>query len=861
MQLRNNNREIISALAKSSYKYSKSRNRLMIGAVAVAVIIVFCVFSIMKGRIDAEYLSEVRHEGSNASTILDYPTKEQTEKIKNLNYIDEVGVVNNFAKGRGNGRDAFVCVVADKVAFEDMYIPAYSDIHGSYPKKDDEIMLSIRGLEELGIKNPKLGMDIDIEVYMDKNKSDFQTFKLSGYYTEYVNPIWPSIGFFTEGYQEKLGYSMNEPSKLLIRQKSWYSWEEVEERLYKDIETTDEVQKFTSENSVNYNVIMRTTGGYGIAIIAIALILFCVFLLNYNVMSISIAKDIRHYGLLKTIGATNKQIRKILYKQTLRIGCFGVTLGVGVSAVVIKILLPKVLSKYYLDNYGVSSNIVKFNWIFMLITIIIAFIILFISVIGPARKASKISPIESTKFVNVKVTNQKRKNKNFKGDEIKNMAWRNVIRNKKSLIFTITSLFVGLTIGLISILTTSALDYTNNFKLFPDFEMSSGYSPLNDNYDKHYMAITNEDIEYFKNIDGVKEVDVIYVDYAKLNSSESVWNPSIKSKRLSPEKSEDDKERLEEIKNDYYATIVIVDDNYLNKLENYVKKNNINIDIEGLKNGTSAICSEGEELSKKLLESSKSLIGEKFTIENIDGSNTVEMNFGGYVDTRPEGFPEKHFGYKIQNGNELFVSEKAIDKLRVLKKPGRINIYVEEEKEPRVEKKLKIFEGKLKEKIGISEWEEKGFFMHVKSESLEAAQDEIKTMKIVMYTVSGLLIMLGLVNYLNTVVTNILSRRQEIATLESIGITRKQLRKLLTTEGLYYSLIVSILLVTVGTGIIILAFKVLKSNVGYAKFIFPYIPMGIVIVILFAICVIVPLILYKQIDKESVIERLRLSGE
>ncbi len=152
MKIKNNNKKIIRDLAKASYKYSKSRNRLMIGAVATAVVIIFCVFSIMKGRIDAEYLTKVRYEGSNASTVLDYPSKEQIKQIKNLTYIDEVGIVNDFGKGKSDGLNKFVCVVADKVAFEEMSLPAYSDVHGNYPKKDNEIMLPIRGLEELGIK-------------------------------------------------------------------------------------------------------------------------------------------------------------------------------------------------------------------------------------------------------------------------------------------------------------------------------------------------------------------------------------------------------------------------------------------------------------------------------------------------------------------------------------------------------------------------------------------------------------------------------------------------------------------------------------------------------------------------------------
>lgn len=863
MKIRNNNQEIIKDLAKASYKYSKSRNRLMIGSIAIAVIIIFCIFSIMKGRIDAEFLSEVRFEGSNASTVLDYPTSKQIKQIRGLSYIDEVGSINYFARGKRNGEDKFVCLVADESAFNNIYLPAYSNIKGNYPKKDNEIMISIRGLEELGIKNPKLGMDIEIEIYMDKNKSDFQIFKLSGFYTDYVNPLVnPPIGFFNESYIKHLGFSMKEPTSLLIRQKSWYSWEDIEKKLYEDIETTDEVQKFKSEDSVDYNVIIRTIGGYEVAILAISLILLCVFLLNYNVMMISISKDIKYYGLLKTIGATNKQIRRIIYKQTFKIGCLGGGIGFFISFLVIKLILPKILSKYYLHNYGVSSNIVEFNLFFMLITILISFIILFISVLGSAKKVSEISAIESTKYLDTNISNKSYKNSN--GDEIKIMAFRNVMRNRKSLIFTITSLFLGLTIGLISIVFTNALDITNNFELSPDFNLVAlRYNPeWKEDYDSEYMSITNEDIDYLKSIDGIEKIDIISVDYGRLNSSEDIWLPNLKAEKAITKyiEYEDEKERAEYIRNNYYAIIVAVDESYIDNLEKYINENNINVDIEGLRNGTAAISTYGRFFSEKLLKSSESLIGEKFSIEKLDGTGTFEMDFGGYIDNRPEGFPEKIIPMKV-NGSEIIVNEKIFKQYGLTKRPVLVDIFVNKDKEPIIKEKIKKFIKEKESELTPMEKEEKMFWYDINSDRLQEAQDEINTMKIIMYTVSILLIILGLVNYLNTVITNILSRRQEIAVLESIGITRKQLRKMLITEGITYSVIVSTLLITLGSGIIILSFKILKSNVKYAKFTFPYIPMVVIIIFLFIICVIVPIVIYKKMETESVIERLNSTNK
>ena len=298
MTIRNNNSGMIKRLAQAEYRSNKSRNRLMMLAVAMTVIVIFCIFTVMKGRIDAEYLMEVREEGSASNTSLENPTQAQIEQIKNLPYVKNVGLINSFASAGVDGKKQFVCTVADESAYEDMYVPAFSDIEGSYPEKENELMLSIRGLQEIGITEPALGMEISIGIVLDSDDIRYKTFILSGYYTDYVHPvISPPIGFFSESYLDELGFSMDKPTRLLIQQKDYLTGETVEQRLYKDVETKDDVQRFESEDSVNYNVIVRTIGGYDIAGMGILLIFVCVFFLNYNVMNISVNRDMQYYGM------------------------------------------------------------------------------------------------------------------------------------------------------------------------------------------------------------------------------------------------------------------------------------------------------------------------------------------------------------------------------------------------------------------------------------------------------------------------------------------------------------------------------------------------------------------------------------
>jgi len=213
------------------------------------------------------------------------------------------------------------------------------------------------------------------------------------------------------------------------------------------------------------------------------------------------------------------------------------------------------------------------------------------------------------------------------------------------------------------------------------------------------------------------------------------------------------------------------------------------------------------------------------------------------------------------DGPELMISEKAFEQFGLTKRPLVTSIYTEAEKEPAVKKKMTAYMEKKESMCPPSERDAKLPFMIVNSDGLETAQDEIKTIQIIMYTVSILLILLGLFNYFNSTAANLLNRRNEIAVMESIGITRKQLRTMLTAEGIYFSAIISTLIASVGSGLLLVIFKVLKSRLDYAKFYFPYLGMGAIIVLIFAICIMIPLIMYRQITNESVIERLRLNGE
>lgn len=133
--------------------------------------------------------------------------------------------------------------------------------------------------------------------------------------------------------------------------------------------------------------------------------------------------------------------------------------------------------------------------------------------------------------------------------------------------------------------------------------------------------------------------------------------------------------------------------------------------------------------------------------------------------------------------------------------------------------------------------------------------------KLVLSAVCILLILMGLINYINVTATGFASRRKEFAVLESIGLTTTQLRKMLLQEGIFYSLIILILSGTLGSGILCLMGKLIKKRLSYFVFEYPLTEFLICCVGMFAICIAFPLFMYRRHRKESIVERLRIYAD
>lgn len=850
--MKNNNREIIALLAREGYRDNKGRNRILIGAVAFVVIMLFCVFSLSAGKMETDYLLYVRNSGTAAYTILQRPSEEQCRQIEDLSYIKETGKVVYLGT-----TDVFDCEVLDRDAYEKMQVPAYTDIHGTYPEEVNEIMLPIRALEEMGIKAPELGMKIPVEIKQEDGSTIKKTFVLSAYYTEYVDPMEaPPSGYFSQAFLNTLDIDAEENTLLYIQQNDNIEYESIETKLYDDVEMRDDTQQFLGGNAITFQVIYDLAGGFDTAIVLSVIILIGAYLLLHNVLNISLNREIRQYGLLKTLGTTKRQLCSIVYRQVGKTVFWGCLIGGTVGSGITILIMPKLLTGMYLDGLGDASAMIAFKPWILLFAVLFGIIVTFGSTAIAIRKVVKMSPIEAAGFLEQVSGSSKKEIKGTSGGTMAHMAWRNIFRFRKRFFVTVLSLFLGITVSLGAVVISKGTDQTNQINYEnADFKVLSNMAaPMVSEFEEKDIFFDPALKKEILNMNGVTDYDVVHGGYGKVSTSEKALSMMLANWGLK-----------KEITSIPFAVQVISDD-YLDKLSDFVQEEDLDVDVKTVQKGEGIIVLHYHNLSKIMTEKSRKSIGMPIAISNLDGEETQVMTCSGYLDFKKKGLPKLNTTWNGPSVMYFLVSEEGFKKMGLREQIFGIHFNVRPEVEPLVKSKL---ENLIKENNKLLERkhydanvvDNQSLSMTAKSDIMKSARDYIVSSRIVMGALCLILIIMGIINYFNVIVTGLTARRKEFAVMESIGLTRKQLRKMVLQEGVYYSLIVSAAVAIFGSGFLFGLAAIMKQRIAYFVFAYPALELALCIGALFLVCLTIPLMMFKKVVGDSVIERLRTYRE
>lgn len=900
----NQNQQVLGMLAREFGKWNRGRNRILMSAVTLCIVTLTMVFGIASGKTKAEYIKAVRAEGTTASVRIEHADNGIYQKIEDLSYVKESG--RSISVGEATVSEKHVCnlEVLDTSAWNKMVSPAYTEIHGHYPEKKQELMLSAKSLQQLGIETPKQGMKLSLTVQIGLFQTAQETFLLSGWYTDYTDSQ-ASVGYVSEEKGKEWGYDLQETSDILLAQTDGMEWQKTEERLYQDLGSKE--LKITADNTFAYEAINRLTGGYELAACGALVILFGMFLLIYNVMKISMNRDIQQMGLLYTIGTTKRQIKRIYFRQILAVLLLGVLLGSLFSGMILYLLIPKILGSRYLNGYGGSGEFQVFSPAILLAAVGFAVILTLGTAWLVIRHVVSISCVESsTAIYGIRQPSKRKVNlkKRTKTGEIGYMAWQNVRRYKGRFLLTVISLFLGVEMLLASVVITEGGDYTHVIEKRPDFLIAgmfsdwgmeqgygkeyqsrdAGYDPMEtegDNFEllygneyEEFSPVSSEVRDRLLELDGVNREESYVMEGAYLLTTISGKGirPLEENGQLSKEKEDSMLEGFTE------DTVQILTDEEMEKLARYVKEKNLPVDIESLKEGDGVVILHDHQLNPKQEEEARESVGEPLYFSTMlserdwrqwnqlspkerdeqtkagtmQRKQSATFCLSGYLDNRAEGFPDVRQTWHGSEGSIYFlISENGFAKIPTEKKTLYMELNVENKKEAVVRQKIQnILEEENKRRRNVSaagvedQSGEAGIFCISKSELLENAKDDIQGNRIIFGSISIVLLMAGMTNYLNIVVTGIFSRKKELEIMERVGMTKRQKRMLFMMEGGYYFCAVTVLLVTIGSVMLQWIKTYMEIKLSYFVFQYPLIWLVVGLCCLAGISFAVPAGLY-----------------
>lgn len=655
----NNNTNVIRLLSEAIRKCNKGRNRILMGAVILCILTLTFVFGTAYGKINAEYMKNIRMDGTTASTYIEEGTKQQYEKVRSLGYVKETG------RRMKMGETAICSIqVLDQTAWKKMMKPAYTDIHGTYPEKQQEIMLSVKTLKKLGINNPKRGMKIALDVSISFFQTEKEEFELSGWYSAYTedNGKSKAIGYVSEKKLKDWGYDIEEGSDILICQSNDMDWKDTEEKLYEDVPMKDNSQQIIATDTAKNRAVKEVTGSYGMAAVEAVVIICGMFLLVYNVMQISMSGDIRQMALLHTIGTTRKQIRKIYIRQIMRTIVPGGIAGIGLSVVLLRYLIPQLLGRQYLNGYGGAEELQIFRVEILLLAVVFTLLVILGASEQVIWQTVNRTCIEGMHYTEQKGSKKQQhgkaghadkgavlnKKKRSETQELCFMAWKNVTRYRQRFVSTVISLFLGIEMFLIVMVITTGSDYANIINQRPDFLIAGAFSeyaqkdgsgteyqtqspdqdPLKSEGDNFELLYDNDYDEFSPisekvrkqlwNLAGVKKEESHITEGAYVLStiSRDGIRPLEEDTYLG-----NNVEYAEEISIDYASgakmiegldadTVQIVSENELKALKTYVEKNKLKVDMDSLENGTGVMIIHDHKLSQKQEKQAEKAVGE-----------------------------------------------------------------------------------------------------------------------------------------------------------------------------------------------------------------------------------------------------------
>ena len=831
--LSNNNQVVIKNLAKASLVHNRRRYLVMFLAILLSAFMLFSVLTVGATYFKMWRIQNLRLNGAEFDAVMYGATDAQMEKLKNNADITDVGVlaIAGFIDGSEKNDMADTSLVwVDDTYWNKMQAPAKKYVKGHYPGKKNEVMVTPRALEECGISDYGIGDLLRVKWTDTQGVQHNLDFTICG--------IWDGYGtknlfYVSKAFYDASGWTLDNVSsgRIMVNFKQ------------KIMTTTKQNAFIASMNlSKRQRIFFMTELGNSVPLYLglLALILVtcvCAYLLIYNIMYLSVTGNIRYYGLLQTVGMTGHQIYRLIYRQMLFVGTGGIVLGIAGGCGISFFVIPSLVKAF-----GIRDKVqVVFHPAIFVLTVLLVAATIYIGSRKPAKIAVTVSPIEANRYSTEIMPHGKTHLTREKGNVIGHMGARKVFAEKKKTLISILSLAVGLSVFVcvITLLRSQGPRTIVSSAWNDDMEIS--YRLLSKDGAKWKEVMDDVFLQKIANTDGVQEVHTVTTAQAMIP-----WEPEFADKWMREfyemwmEISyEDEKKEYQEHPENFGTVLVGIDNKNFEILNESLEQP---IDAKAFQQGkTCVIYRDG------LAVKDRDLIGKTvYAAELGNGNHAFSFEIAGVTDDSTMTGPIA--GYPPT----IIISQDALAALHLDTYTYKTCVYYNKAYDTATQSRV--------EQIVADSKDARCMKMVSKIESMEELKAAQGNMTSVGIGISLILAVIGVMNYINTIIGNIANRRKELAILESIGMTRKQMNRMLMREGSIYAL--GAIFVTMVVGLPVTWGLYQSMNYMNVPFFLPVAPIGIVVLLLFVICVGAPFVLLNAMCKKgSVVERICQSDE
>ena len=530
----------------------------------------------------------------------------------------------------------------------------------------------------------------------------------------------------------------------------------------------------------------------------IALVLIGGYIVIQSIFRISINDKIRSYGQLRTIGATPKQIKRIVKREGRKLGSIGILIGTVLGVCGGFLLFSK--------GFNAVSYVTT-----VILTLISSWIMVSISIRKPVKIAAGISPIEAVRFTPAQKDIRSRK-KNIKLNPV-SMGIANFKRDRKKTISIVASLSIG---GILLMVVSSIVLVRSPEQIarlyFPDSDYKIYLQDLSEEMLVKGNPLNEELKQEVLSIDGVTDIIVA--------------------------------------RQSLYASIK-TDVNQNSGICDTLTGQNYAMIEAALTAGTMPTDSHSIVIHDKIVAHFEDMgVGSTVEFSSVDGKKSIPVTISGVFSTSKMPVIYGH-GRAHTDGSVFFAPKDLFRELHpeITTFDYSWSIVSDPKKDETVKAELK----------------------NIVAEHSNLALDEIDTAIAAeksqnsvafgsMQVLSWLVFLFGVINLINTTLSNQMSRKQENSVLRSIGLTQKQLCKMNICEGLCYAFFATLAILIVGLPISVVVSREMGSATLHGKVVpyqFPVLEMGLFILVLFGMELILSVWTIRRRKKQSLIEQMR----